>query len=139
MSSISSLRLYAQSRGTVKSNVSKPPMSTLIGQQIAPWPTMVPGLSTLKESSSSSISNATPPSSTFCWTHKRTLTPAPEPEPEPVYQPLQPVKVLLVLSFSMFNNRPCLTPLARKRVNLNLNLILTLVQSLLIFLNHPHY
>ena len=87
MSSISSLRPYAQSHGTVKPNGSKPSMSTLIGQQIAPWPTMVLGLSSLKESSSSSISNATPPSSTF------RRTPAREPEPEPVYQPLWPAKV----------------------------------------------
>ena len=92
MSSISSLRPYAQSRGTVKPNVSKPPVNTIIGQQIAPWPNLVHGLSPLKESPSSSVSNATPPS-TFRPTHKRTLTPAPEPEPEPVYQPLCPAKV----------------------------------------------
>ena len=42
MSSISSLRPYAQSCGAVKSNISKPPMSTIIAQQIAPWPTLVP-------------------------------------------------------------------------------------------------
>ena len=36
MSSISSLRPYAQSRGAVKSNVSKPSPSSIIGQQIAP-------------------------------------------------------------------------------------------------------
>ena len=90
MSSISSLRPYAQSRGAVKQNMSKPSMSTIIGQQIAPWPT---GLSPLKESPSSSVSNATPPSSMFRPTHKRTLTPGPEPEPEPLYQPLRPAKV----------------------------------------------
>ena len=90
MSSISSLRPYAQSRGTVKPNVSKPSMSSIIAQQIAPWP--VQGLSPLKESPSSSVSTATPPS-TFRPTHKRTLTPAPEPEPEPLYQPLRPAKV----------------------------------------------
>ena len=88
MSSISSLRPYAQSRSTVK-----PPMSTIIAQQIAPWPTLVQGLSPLKESPTSSVSNATPPSSTFRRTHKRTLTPAPEPDPEPIYQPLRPAKV----------------------------------------------
>ena len=95
MSSISSLHPYAQSHSTVK-----PPMSTIITQQIAPWPTLVQKLSLLKESpstSKSSVSNATPPSfeSTFRWTHKtwRTLTPAPEPDPEPIYQPLHPAKV----------------------------------------------
>ena len=93
MSSISSLRPYAQSRGAVKPSVSKPPMSTIIAQQIAPWPTLVQGLSPLKESTSSSSSDATPPPSTFRPTHKRTLTPAPEPEPEPLYQPLRPAKV----------------------------------------------
>ena len=90
MSSISSLRPYAQSR-TVKSNVSKPSMSTIIAQQIAPWPT---GLSPVKEALSSSVSKATPPpSSTFRPVHKRTLTPVPEPEPEVVFQPLRPAKV----------------------------------------------
>jgi serine/arginine repetitive matrix protein 2 len=54
---------------------------------------LVQGLSPWKESSSSSVSNTTPPSSTFRPTHKRTLSPAPEPEPEPLYQPLRPVKV----------------------------------------------
>ena len=94
MSSISSLHPYAQSRSTVK-----PPMSTIITQQIAPWPTLVQGLSLLKESptSESSVSNATPPlsESTFRQTHKtrRTLTPAPEPDPEPIYQLLRPAKV----------------------------------------------
>jgi serine/arginine repetitive matrix protein 2 len=91
MSSISSLRPYAQSRGAVKSKVSKP-SSSIIAQQIAPWPTLVQGLSPLKESPSSSISTATPPSSVFRPTHKRTLTPAPESEPEPLYQPLRPAK-----------------------------------------------
>ena len=75
-------------------------MSTIITQQIAPWPTLVQGLSLLKESpstSESSVSNATPPSSesTFRQTHKtrRTLTLAPEPDPESIYQPLHPAKV----------------------------------------------
>ena len=40
-----------------------------IGQQIVTWVTSVPGLSPLKESSSSSVSNITPPSSMFHWTH----------------------------------------------------------------------
>lgn len=31
------LRLYAQSRGAVKPNMSKPPMNTISAQQIAPW------------------------------------------------------------------------------------------------------
>lgn len=91
MGSISSLRPYAQSRGTVKSNVSKPPMSTVIAQQIAPWPTLVQGFSPLKEAPSSS-SNVTTPPSTFRPSHKRTMTPAPEPEPEPIFQPLRPAK-----------------------------------------------
>ena len=109
MSSISSLRPYAQSRGTVKPNVSKPPTSTIIGQQIAPWPTLIQGLSLLKESPSSPVSNATPPSSTFRPTHKRTLTPAPDPEPEILSQPLHPTKVrvasgTLKASFSSLSN-----------------------------------
>jgi len=94
MSSISSLRPYAQSRGTVKANMSKPSMSTIIAQQIAPWPTLVQRLSPLKESRSSSVSSTSPPpASTFRPAHKRTLTPAPEPEPEPIFQPLCPAKV----------------------------------------------
>jgi serine/arginine repetitive matrix protein 2 len=94
MSSISSLRPYAQSRAAVKPKVSKPSMRNMIGQQMAPWPAPVHGLPPLKESSSSSVSMAaTPPSSTFRPTHKRTLTPAPEPEPEPLYQTLCPAKV----------------------------------------------
>ncbi|KAF8814601.1 hypothetical protein BYT27DRAFT_7249906 [Phlegmacium glaucopus] len=92
MSSISSLRPYAQSRGTVKPNVSKPSVAALIAQQITPWPTLIQGLSPLKEASSSSTSDVTPPSSTFRPTHNRTLTPAPEPEPELVFQPLRPGK-----------------------------------------------
>ena len=94
MSSISSLRPYAQSRGTVK---SKPSMSAVIAQQIAPWPTLVQGLSPLKEAPSSSTTKTTPPpSSTFRPSHKRTLTPAPEPEPEPIFQPLRPANVRTV-------------------------------------------
>ena len=93
MSSISSLRPYAQSRNTV----SKPPVSSIIAQQIAPWPTLVQGLSPLKEVPSSSVSKATPPPlSTFRPAHKRTLTPAPEPEPELIFQPLRPAKVRTV-------------------------------------------
>ena len=93
-SSISSLRPYAQSRGSFKPNVSKPLVATMIAQQITPWPTLVQGLSPLKEAPSSSTSDSTPPppSSTFRPTHKRTLTPAPEPEPEPIFQPLRPAK-----------------------------------------------
>jgi serine/arginine repetitive matrix protein 2 len=92
MSSISSLRPYAQSCGALKSKVFKPSMCSIIAQQIAPWPTLVQGLSPLKESPSSSVSTATPPSSAFRPTHKRTLTPALELEPEPLYQPLRPAK-----------------------------------------------
>ena len=109
INSISSLRPYAQSRGTVKQNTSKPPMSSIIAQQIAPWPT---GLSTLKESSSSSVSNVTPPPSMFRPTHKRTLTPGPEPDPEPLYQPLHPAKVrvasgMLKASFLSVSSEKC--------------------------------
>ena len=96
MSSISSLRPYAQSRGTIKQKTSQQPVSSLIAQQIAPWPTLVQGLSPLKEAPSSTINNATPPASTFRASHKRTLTPAPEPEPEPPLQPLRPAKTRVV-------------------------------------------
>ncbi|KAF8878425.1 hypothetical protein BD779DRAFT_1663807 [Infundibulicybe gibba] len=83
MTSISSLRPYAQSR-----NLLKAPTATDIGQPIAPWPTLIQGLSPLKESPLKSA-RRTPPA-TFRLTHKRTLTPGPEPDPLPVFQPLQP-------------------------------------------------
>ncbi|PPQ91217.1 hypothetical protein CVT25_001175 [Psilocybe cyanescens] len=137
-SSISSLRPYAQSRGYLlkSSNVvqAQAPTSVapaasaatsapsakatsaignqanalLIAKQIAPWATLMKGLSPVKEkaahtpspSSSLRIKNtialvSTPPSAgmgIFKPSHKRTMTPAPEPEPEVVLQPLRPAR-----------------------------------------------
>jgi len=115
---------FAQS--CVKSNVSKPPMSTIIGQQIALWPTR---LSPLKEAPSSAVSKTTSlPSSTFRPGRKRTSTPAPEPEPELIFRPLHAATVRTVsgtlaekradnnvraLSSLTFGSRSC--PLLAKR------------------------
>ncbi|KAF9457373.1 hypothetical protein BDZ94DRAFT_1175700 [Collybia nuda] len=90
MPSISSLRPYAQSRCNTEGEVQVP-VSEMIGQQIAPWPTLIQGLSPVKESSKRSPGTTTP-AQAFRMTHKRTLTPAPEPEPSPVFQPLRPSK-----------------------------------------------
>ncbi|KAF8148662.1 hypothetical protein B0H34DRAFT_802878 [Crassisporium funariophilum] len=94
--SVSSLRPYAQSRGnaaTVKPLVVSKQNAALIAQQIAPWPTLVNGLSPLKEKlTSTSRSSPVAPPPTFRPGHKRTMTPAPEPEPELVFQPLRPAK-----------------------------------------------
>ncbi len=110
MSSIASLRPYAQSRGyTGKSTMPLPtsiaptPSSPehhqvqtrkpqdLIGQQIAPWPILIAAVSPGKDDTPpSEVCKPTPPS--FKPGHKRTMTPAREPEPEPVFQPLKPAR-----------------------------------------------
>ncbi|KDR69956.1 hypothetical protein GALMADRAFT_898782 [Galerina marginata CBS 339.88] len=119
--SISSLRPYAQSRGypsksgfasngttppaTIRTHTAAAPSNNnaanaaLISKQIAPWSTLMKGLSPVKERKAPATIRAkispTPPSasaSTFRPGHKRTMTPAPEPEPEPVLQPLRPAR-----------------------------------------------
>jgi len=68
----------------------------LIGQKIAPWHTLIQGLSPVKEKANASIAAmSTPPSSSDAFKpgHKRIMTPAPEPEPEPVFQPLKPARL----------------------------------------------
>ncbi|KIM47258.1 hypothetical protein M413DRAFT_271782 [Hebeloma cylindrosporum] len=132
-SSISSLRPYAQSRGyasgasnvNVNSNDNSETVNnataannaaaSIIAKQIAPWSTLMQGLSPVKEKrpaafgtsapdgssplgSAKRVKKTTPPppvsasspSSTrsFKPGHKRTMTPAPEPEPEIAFQPL---------------------------------------------------
>ncbi|KAF8959872.1 hypothetical protein BDZ97DRAFT_1666634 [Flammula alnicola] len=108
VSSVSSLRPYAQSRGyskptttttttTAASSASNNVNAALIAKQIAPWATLMQGLSPVKEKPKATNNKATPTppaasSSTFRPGHKRTMTPAPEPEPEPVFQPLRPAR-----------------------------------------------
>ena len=76
----------------------KPPMNTIIAQQIAPWST---DFSPLKGSPCSSVSNATP-SSMFA---RHNLTPpGPEPEPEPLYN--SSCDVIMVTSSSMKDMQP---------------------------------
>ncbi|KJA12807.1 hypothetical protein HYPSUDRAFT_210102, partial [Hypholoma sublateritium FD-334 SS-4] len=100
MSSVSSLRPYAQSRGYVKPKPASPAgnangtsnaNAARIAQQIAPWATLVQGLSPVKETVralnaksalSASVSSVSS-SATFRPGHKRTMTPAREPDPEP--------------------------------------------------------
>lgn len=95
VASITSLRAYAQSRTREQKTAaaSDASQANLIGQQIAPWPTLD---WTTSSPTSPPVKSATPPasasaSSTF-MTHKRTLTPAPAADPPPVFQPLRPAK-----------------------------------------------
>lgn len=153
VSSVSSLRPYAQSRGFTKQSTGSGPLgllpaatgatrplavknmvnknsnanAALISQQIAPWATLLQGLSPVREkvrainakstpsppaaanaSFSTSVSSTT--SGTFRPGHKRTMTPAPEPEPELVFQPLRPARSRLVFpkpkSSGLFNKAP---------------------------------
>ncbi|KAF8964899.1 hypothetical protein BDZ97DRAFT_1918601 [Flammula alnicola] len=106
VSSVSSLRPYAQSRGytkptttttttTAASSANNNANTALIAKQIASWATLMQDLSPVKEKTKATNNKATPTppavsSSTFCLGHKRTMPPAPEPEPEPVFQPRRP-------------------------------------------------
>ena len=109
VSSLASLRPYAQSRGygTSKpsSNITtaveshaletkKQNHADLIGQQIAPWPVLIAAVSPAKSNKRvlSDPTEAISPGKTFKPGHKRTMTPAPEPEPEPTFQPLKPAR-----------------------------------------------
>ena len=113
VSSIASLRPYAQSRGYAGKLMMPPPTSTaatpsspehrqvqtrkphadLIGQQIVPWPTLIAAVSPGKDDTPlSEVCKPTPLSSTFKPGHKHTMTPAHEPDPEPVFQPLKPAR-----------------------------------------------
>ncbi|KAF8964978.1 hypothetical protein BDZ97DRAFT_2075008 [Flammula alnicola] len=80
---------------TAASSANNNANAALIAKQIAPWATLMQGLSPVKEKTKATNSKATPTppavsSSTFRPGHKRTMPPAPEPEPEPVFQPLHP-------------------------------------------------
>ena len=98
--SISSLRPYAQVRKKPQPTIFESPPTTagtassLIGQQIAPWPTVDWANSPLKLTLKPIRRDPTPPasSSAFSMMHKQTLTPAPEVEPPPAFHPLKPVK-----------------------------------------------
>ena len=93
---VSSLRPYAQSRGktlpalpvqntTTTTTTASSAQPTLLGQQIAPWPSM--------DWSDSSPPQAAlkPITKRFTYkAHKRTLTPTPASDPPPVFQPLRP-------------------------------------------------
>lgn len=82
-SSVTSLRPYAQSRGSTET--SRP--GVLIGQQIAPWPT---DLDTVEEAKPPARGISEVPA--FRLQHRRTLSP-PEPAFEPVvFQPLPAAK-----------------------------------------------
>ncbi|KAF9482957.1 hypothetical protein BDN70DRAFT_892146 [Pholiota conissans] len=166
MSSVSSLRPYAQSRAFTKpaNVVGSGPLSllppaiieetrplaiknsanklssnnnnanaALISQQIAPWETLLQGLSPVREKVRALNAKATPsPSakaglnssvsstqshSTFRPGHKRTMTPAPEPEPEPVFQPLRPARSRLVFpkpkASGLFSKAPTAEPVKK--------------------------
>ncbi|KAJ7126033.1 hypothetical protein C8R44DRAFT_733950 [Mycena epipterygia] len=79
--SVSSLRPYA-ARGA-----STAP-AEMIGQQIAPWPTLreasPPGASAPAPAPTTAATEGT-----FKRMHRRTMTPTPEPDPAPVFQPLR--------------------------------------------------
>ncbi|KAJ6619274.1 hypothetical protein B0H10DRAFT_2216971 [Mycena sp. CBHHK59/15] len=75
MGSVSSLRPYAQLRAPTNAHAD------MIGQQIAPWPTI--------NMSPPRASPPAPSEATFKRMHRRTMTPSPEPEPAPVFQPLR--------------------------------------------------
>jgi len=95
MSSVSSLRPYAQSRKNFVPPAlpsGPPPANVQIGQQITPWSVLMAELSPAKPPAKTNVSprmSKTPPS-TFRLGHKRTMTPAPEPEPAPIFKPLRP-------------------------------------------------
>ncbi|KAG5650532.1 hypothetical protein H0H81_011921 [Sphagnurus paluster] len=89
VSSISSLRPYAQSRRNFVPTATE----GLIGQQIAPWQTLIQNLSPVKPAPKKEASPSTnTPVKTLRMTHRRTMTPGPEPDPSPVFQPLRPAK-----------------------------------------------
>ncbi|KAF8867965.1 hypothetical protein CPB84DRAFT_1810241 [Gymnopilus junonius] len=140
--SISSLRPYAQSRGlhtatitTAMSkggnNASSNSNAALIGQQIAPWATLIKGLSPVKEKRAPAGFNsnqgtirgkpASPPatisSGTFKLGHKRTMTPGPEPEPEPVLQPLKPPRSRAVFTKARLLQIPAFSSSDKKEEN----------------------
>ena len=109
VSSLASLRPYAQSRGynakLASSNPTalvecpdlenkKPAPADLIGQQIAPWPVLIASVSPAKSSKlvDTEPSRAMSPAKPFKPGHKRTMTPAREPDPEPTFQPLKPAR-----------------------------------------------
>ncbi|TFK19266.1 hypothetical protein FA15DRAFT_709141 [Coprinopsis marcescibilis] len=92
VSSISSLRPYAQSRnGTLRAKGS---MTGLVGG--APKPLPIPASmekskpKTKTSGSGEGVGRMEKSPSMFVKSHKRTMTPAPEPEPAPVFQPLRP-------------------------------------------------
>lgn len=91
--SISSLRTYAQSKNCEQKTVTGTSQTPLIGQQIAPWPTLDWSASppTSPPAKSTAPPTSASASATF-MTHKRTLTPGPAADPPPVFQPLRPAK-----------------------------------------------
>jgi serine/arginine repetitive matrix protein 2 len=103
LASISSLRPYAQSRGQATRTATTP---GLIGQQIAPWPTLIQSLSPLKESPPSTKKTKATPPSTYRKTHKRTMTPGPEPELDPIFLPLGPPKARVTSSAIRISTSP---------------------------------
>lgn len=106
LASISSLRPYAQSRGKATRTSTTPIHLDLIGQQIAPWPTLIQSLSPLKESPPNTKKTKATLPSTFRKTHKRTMTPGPEPEPDPIFHPLGPPKARVTSSASRISTSP---------------------------------
>ncbi|KAG6916979.1 hypothetical protein DXG01_004408 [Tephrocybe rancida] len=92
MPSITSLRPYAQSRKNMPTTAFVPAApEQLIGQQIAPWTTLLQNFSPVKTPKQAPSEEDTPVQ-TIRPTHKRTMTPGPEPEPSPAFQPLRPAK-----------------------------------------------
>ena len=124
--SISSLRPYAQARKKPQPTIFESPPTTagttssLIGQQIAPWP-MVDWANSLPKLALKPIRrDPMPPTSlsAFSMMHKQTLTPAPEVEPPPVFHPLKPAKKANCL-ITIMTISPSLSSLATPSIQNN--------------------
>ena len=120
--SITSLRAYAQTKTVRAAKDEK--TGNLIGQQIAPWPTLnwTASASPPPPPPPSKPAAVTPPSTSAPFmTHKRTLTPGPAADPPPVFQPLrqavrkgtQTIKVSPPPSLSSSVNTPPSNPALR--------------------------
>ncbi|KAF9449617.1 hypothetical protein P691DRAFT_799115 [Macrolepiota fuliginosa MF-IS2] len=120
---ITSLRPYAQSRGSAMKTLTTPAFASNTvtrSRPIAPWPVLlqqVPPMKERKSTKDSNKENALPresPSKVGTWKkgHKRTMTPGPEPEPAPVFHPLRPPKARTMRVPDAFDGKATLKPSA---------------------------
>jgi serine/arginine repetitive matrix protein 2 len=104
MASMNSLRPYRHAQSNPAAAAATSALD-LIGQQIAPWPTLNSSISPVADTATKATKTTaargdqtTPPGQVhkLRLTHKRTLTPAPAADPSPVFQPLCPARGKLV-------------------------------------------